>query len=141
MQLSQVITHLGAVLRLPQLAADEGGACAFRAGGVDIRLEPRPRPEAAFVLRAFLGDVDVPDFAPLLERLLRADFFAGGVGGPALGLDAQAGLFLTQHFEEGRHSLVSIEAWLARFIAHARVCQGLLVQARAVSAPPAGVPA
>ncbi len=134
MQLPQAIAHLGAVLRLPQLEADEHGACAFRAGGVDIRLEPRPAPESAFVMRAFLGEVDVPDFAPLLERLLRADFFAGGVGGPALGLDAQAGLFLTQHFEEGRCSLASLEAWVARFIAHARACQGLLAQARRATA-------
>ena len=54
------------------------------------------------------------------------------VGG--LGLDAQAGLFLTQHFEEGRCSLASLEAWVARFIAHARACQGLLAQARRATA-------
>lgn len=134
MQLSQVITHWSAVLRLPQLAPEPDGGYGLRVGEIDIRLVPQPLSESAFVARACLGVVDVPDFAPLLERLLRENFFAGGVGGATLGLDAEARVFLTQHFDQGRLSLAAIDAWLARFVAQARQVRQMLDLARASQA-------
>lgn len=129
MHLPQVIDHLRAVLRLAAMAPREDGSAGFRVGAIDVLLIPRPAPEAAFVARARLGRVEVADFAPLLVRLMQANFFADSVGGPALGLDADAGLFLTQHFEEGQLGLADIEAALSRFVTHAQRCQGLLAQA------------
>lgn len=141
MQLSQVITHLSAVLRLPQLAQGPDGSTGFRVGDIDVCLIPQPLTESGFVARAGLGTVDVPDFAPLLERLLRANFFPGGVGGATLGLDAQAQVFLTQHFDQAHLGLASIDAWLARFIAQARQVRRMLEQERSAQSPAQGVPA
>ncbi len=133
MQLTQVIAHLSTVLHLPHMKQDEHGASGFRVHGIDIWLAPCPAPAAAFIVRASLGQVDVPDFAPLLESLVRANFFADGVGGPVFGIDARAQVFLTQHFEEGSFSLASMDGWLSRFVAQAQAGQELLAQARAAA--------
>lgn len=141
MQLPQVIAHLSSVLRLPQMKQDEHGASGFRVHGIDIWLAPCPAPAAAFIVRASIGQVDVPDFAPLLESLVCANFFADGVGGAVFGIDARAQVFLTQHFDEGTFSLASMDAWLSRFVAQAQAGQELLAQARAAVQTAAGVTA
>ena len=141
MQLPQVIEHLSSVLRLPQMKQDEHGASGFRIHDIDIWLAPCPAPAPAFIVRACLGQIDVPDFAPLLESLVCANFFADGVGGPVFGIDAQAQVFLTQHFEEGSFSLVSMDACLSRFVAQACAGQELLAQARDAARAAEGVTA
>ncbi len=143
MHLLEVIRQLSVALDLPDLAPDADGACALRVGELVLVLVPRPGGEA-FVARARLGRIDAADFQPVLTRLLAANLFADGVGGPALGLDGQATVYLTQHFRHGTFGFPALLEALERFVAHARHCQAQLVEPPEAAAtglpPPAALP-
>lgn len=126
MPLSDFIPQLASALRLPELVAGRDGACAFRVGEVTVQLIPRPAGDDAFVARACLGHVDPAARAVTLERLLAANFFGNGVGGPVLGLDAQDAVFLTQHFLANGLGFEALFTALERFVVHAAECRGLL---------------
>lgn len=128
MSLSDFIPQLASALRLPTLVAGPDGACAFRDGEVTVQLVPRPAGENAFVARARLGRVDAAGRAAMLERLLAANFFGNGVGGPVLGLDAQESVFLTQHFHPGGSGFEGLFTALERFVVHAAECRALLAR-------------
>lgn len=131
MPLSEFIPQLASALRLPEMVARPDGACAFRVGEVTVQLIPRPAGENAFVARACLGRVDGAARAATLERLLGANFFGNGVGGPVLGLDAQDTVFLTQHFPAGGLGFDGLFIALERFVTHAGECRVLLEQTAA----------
>jgi hypothetical protein len=126
MRLSDFIPQLASALRLPGLVAGRDGACAFRVGEVTVQLIPRPSGDDAFVARACLGPVDPVARAATLERLLAANFFGNGAGGPVLGLDAQDAVFLTQHFQANGLGFEALFTALERFVVHAAECRGLL---------------
>ena len=126
MPLSDFIPQLASALRLPALVADRDGACAFRVGEVTVQLIPRPAGEDAFVARACLGHVDPVAREATVVRLLAANFFGTGVGGPVLGLDAQDAVFLTQHFHANGLGFEALFTALERFVVHAAECRGLL---------------
>lgn len=132
MQLTEVVRQLSVALNLPDLQPQADGCGAFSVHGVPILLMPRPAGEAAFVARACLGSCEGADVDSLLPQLMAANFFADGVGGAALSLDARGDVYLTQHFREYSMSFAHVMACLERFAAHVRRCRDLL---------PAGTPA
>ena len=129
MQLSQLIPLLGARLGLSGMRQREDGSSGFHVQGVDVLLIQRPAAEAAFVVRARLGRIDTDDFEPVLDQLMRANFFDDGIGGPVLGLDGEGAVFLTQYFREGGFSLEQFMDCIHRFIASARQRHMALVDA------------
>ena len=64
--------------------------------------------------------------AAKLEPLLAANLFAMGVGGAVIGVDAQARVFLTQHFQEDGLEFAVLLRWLERFVQRAVACRASL---------------
>ncbi len=126
MQLIDVVRGLAQALHLPELRPDADGSGAFRVHGIPVLLLPRPEGEQAFVARARLGSLQGADAASLLPQLMVANFFADGVGGAALSLDARGDVYLTQHFSEACAGFAHVLASLERFAAQARRCRDLL---------------
>lgn len=122
MPFDRFIAELASQLRLPDLAVNDGGACALQFGEIGVSLVERPG-EDAFIARSHLGRLDPANIDPALERLLAACMFSDGASGAAVGVDAQGDLFLTQHFREDGLSAASFVAWLERFVRHAQACR------------------
>jgi hypothetical protein len=66
---------------------------------------------------------------------MAANFFGNGVGGPVVGLDAQAQVFLTQNFQEQGLVFDPMLRALERFVAHAQSCRALLSPPPAAATP------
>lgn len=126
MQLIDVVRGLAQALHLPELRPDADGSGAFRVHGIPVRLLPRPEGEQAFVARARIGSLNGTDGHSLLPQLMVANFFADGIGGAALSLDARGDVYLTQHFSETSAGFAHVLACLERFAAQARRCRDLL---------------
>lgn len=126
MQLIDVVRGLAQALHLPELQPGADGSGAFRVHGIPVLLLPRPEGEQAFVARSRLGSLEGADAVSLLPQLMVANFFADGVGGAALSLDARGDVYLTQHFSEASAGFAHVLASLERFAAQARRCRDLL---------------
>ncbi len=126
MQLIDVVRGLAQALHLPELRPGADGSGAFRVHGIPVLLMPRPEGERAFVARARLGSLEGSDAASLMQQLMVANFFADGIGGAALSLDARGDVYLTQHFSEACAGFAHVLASLERFAAQARRCRDLL---------------
>ena len=125
MQLSEAIPRLASALNLPALVATAEGACAFAVQGVSVSLIPRGD-AGAFICRAHLGALGRGRLDSQLEPLLAANLFAMGVGGAVIGVDAQARVFLTQHFQEDGLEFAVLLRWLERFVQRAVACRASL---------------
>lgn len=133
MRLSDAIARLACALNLPALVPTADGACAFSVQGVSVSLIPRAG-AAAFICRAHLGTLARGRLESQLPPLLAANLLALGVGGAVIGVDAQARVFLTQHFQEGGLEFAVLLRWLERFVQRAAACQASLAAPSPASA-------
>lgn len=135
MELAEIVRQLAQALQLPDLSPQADGSAAFRAQGIAVLLAPRPAGEPAFVARARLGAL-AGDAVQCLPALMSANFFADGIGGAVASLDAQADVYLTQHFDLRSTSFALVLASLERFVAQACRCQALLPSPADAAPPP-----
>lgn len=135
MELADIVRQLAQALPLPDLSPQPDGSAALRVNGIAVLLAPRPAGEPAFVARARLGALG-RNAAQCLPALMSANFFADGIGGAVASLDAQADVYLTQHFDLRSTSFAQVMASLERFVAQARRCQALLPSPADPAPPP-----
>lgn len=136
MELADIVRQLAQALHLPDLSPQPDGSAALRVNGIAVLLAPRPAGEPAFVARARLGALAGPGAAQCLPALMSANFFADGIGGAVASLDAQADVYLTQHFDLPSTSFAQVMASLERFVAQACRCQALLPSPADAAPPP-----
>lgn len=135
MQFHDFIHRLGLELRLSHLAPDASGACAVQFD--DIKVSFYSDPGDAFTALCPLGRVDLDDTAAH-ESLLRGNLFADGVGGGALAMDDEGGVYLSQRFECGEIDFRQFTTALERFVQVAHFWRGQLLQSRQAEALVAG---
>lgn len=119
MHLLDLVDPLRAALGLPHLHTQADGSSAFRAQGIPVLLIPRPAPEDAFVIRSRLGPIGDQARTDRFQALMRANFFADGIGGAALSLDGRGDVYLTQRMPQAGLQFDFFMGVLQRFIAQA----------------------
>lgn len=119
MHLLDLVDPLRAALGLPHLHTQADGSSAFRAQGIPVLLIPRPAPEKAFVIRSRLGPIGDRAGTDRFQSLMRANFFADGIGGAALSLDGRGDVYLTQHIPQAGLQFELFMGVLQRFITQA----------------------
>jgi hypothetical protein len=94
MHFIELVTQLGAHLRLADLSPDANGNCALRLDGLVYSFYPAQDGQSLTV-RTRVGQID-PQDESVLRKILGGNLFEDGVGGSALGADAAGGVYLTQ---------------------------------------------
>ncbi|TFY96272.1 type III secretion system chaperone [Ramlibacter rhizophilus] len=112
MHFQELMNRLGVELRLPPPAPDPQGACALSLDGMTLSFYPDA--DDAVTLMCPLGQVDIGDL-DTQESLLAGNLFPDGVGGSAVGLDAQGQAWLSQRFHPGQLAFPRFLASLERF--------------------------
>lgn len=123
--------RLGLELNLAGFGPDEEGACAIQREGLKVSFYADP--DDAFTAICPLGRIDLDDLE-CQQALLRANLFADGVGGHAIGIDSEGGAYLTQPFYARELGFAEFLAALERFVAVATHWRKALGEARSAVA-------
>lgn len=115
MQFHELMQRLGVELNI-ELKPDEQGACALQLD--DMTVSFYADEGHAFTAICPLGAVE-PDDGDTLQEFLQANLFADGVGGSAICMDDEGGVYLSQCFDAADTAIDEFIRALERFAATA----------------------
>ncbi len=113
MTFTELMRRLGHELCLDDFQPDAQGAYAIQRAGLKISFYADP--DECFTAICPLGHIDIDDVQGL-EALLQGNLFADGVGGSAIGIDAEGAAYLTQSFNATELGYAEFLAALERFV-------------------------